>query len=92
MGWTSACGRASDGRIFCWGDNTFGQLGDGSTIARTLPVQVQSGATFTAFHPGATDTRQCAVSSSGDSWCWGTAPLGDGTFTASSVPVLIPVP
>ena len=92
MGWTSVCGRASDGRLFCWGDNTFGQLGDGSTITRSIPVQVQSGATFTAFHPSATDIRQCAVSSSGDSWCWGAAPLGNGTFTASSVPVLIPVP
>ena len=31
----------SNGQVWAWGANTFGQLGDGTTINRSLPVQVQ---------------------------------------------------
>jgi len=39
-----ACGVTKDGRggVYCWGDNASGQLGDGTTEFRGLPVRVQS--------------------------------------------------
>lgn len=35
-----ACGQVADGRLYCWGDNTFGQIGDGTTSRREVPVLV----------------------------------------------------
>ena len=90
--WVSTCAVATDGRMFCWGDNALGQLGDGTTTGRLLPVQIGSGIPFSMFHPVTSDARQCAVTSAGDSYCWGAGPLGNGTFTASTVPVAITVP
>jgi alpha-tubulin suppressor-like RCC1 family protein len=34
------CGVTSDNRLFCWGDNTGGQLGDGTMANRFAPVPV----------------------------------------------------
>jgi alpha-tubulin suppressor-like RCC1 family protein len=39
-GWSHTCGRTTGGRIWCWGDNAFGQLGDGTVSDRAAPVQV----------------------------------------------------
>src|SRR5512133_1856957 len=38
-------GLKSDGRLWAWGYNSFGQLGDGTTTSRLTPVQVGSGFT-----------------------------------------------
>src|SRR5690606_11233662 len=32
------CGLTSEGKIYCWGDNTYGELGDGSTTPRLVPT------------------------------------------------------
>jgi alpha-tubulin suppressor-like RCC1 family protein len=34
------CGRATDARVYCWGPNDQGQLGDGTTTPRTSPTRV----------------------------------------------------
>ncbi|MDX1646768.1 MAG: Ig-like domain-containing protein [Longimicrobiales bacterium] len=36
-----SCGITTDGRAFCWGDNLYGQLGDGTSVQRDLPVRVK---------------------------------------------------
>ena len=38
-GWTAVL--RSDGTVWAWGNNTYGQLGDGTTTSRTMPTQVQ---------------------------------------------------
>lgn len=90
--YTTVCALTSTGRIYCWGRNGDGQVGDGSTTTRLLPVEVGAGIGFQAFHPIGTEVSVCAIANDGASYCWGAGPLGDGTFTTSLVPKRIPVP
>jgi alpha-tubulin suppressor-like RCC1 family protein len=58
-----------NGALFCWGDNAYGQLGDGTTTDRTSPTQVTSmSANVTAIAAGGKHT--CAIQS-GALKCWG---------------------
>ena len=55
-----------------------------------MPVAVFGGYTFASVSAGS--LHCCGVTSAGDSYCWGLnniGQLGDGTFTASGVPVLV---
>ncbi|MEZ4408468.1 MAG: hypothetical protein R3A52_18635 [Polyangiales bacterium] len=51
VGNTVACARASDARVWCWGDNTYGSAGDGTAEARWRPVTVP-GLEASALHGG----------------------------------------
>lgn len=35
-----SCGATTDGRVFCWGDNGYGQLGQGDTMGRQFPTEI----------------------------------------------------
>lgn len=76
------------GGVLCFGGNDFGQLGDGTTQARSLPVvAVASGSNATAVSMSPTHT--CAVVDGGVQ-CWGrndVGQLGNNTLIDSSVPV-----
>lgn len=91
-GSTTACAVATDGRMYCWGYNAVGQVGDGTVVNRSTPVQIGSAISFTALHPVGADTRFCAATATGGSYCWGASPLGDGTVNSSAVPIAINLP
>jgi Leucine Rich Repeat (LRR) protein/regulator of chromosome condensation (RCC1) repeat-containing protein len=93
----SACAVTASGAVECWGDNTYGQLGNGSSgffSSSTVPVPVtglDSG--VTALSVGGVNA--CAITAGGAVQCWGDNSFGqlgiDPTALAfSAVPVTVP--
>jgi hypothetical protein len=85
------CALTASGQAYCWGQNTYGQLGNNTLIDSGTPVLVDGGHTFSSIGAGGNHT--CGVTTSGTAYCWGYnlngGQLGDGTNTSSSVPVLV---
>ena len=81
----------SDGTVWAWGYNYFGQLGDGTTTTkRGTPVQVSSLSDVIAIAGGAHYT--IALKSDGMVWTWGdnsSGQLGEGTYEDRSTPVQV---
>lgn len=74
------CGISTTGTAYCWGENTFGQLGDGTTTDRAAPVPVAGGLAFIALTIGFAYT--CGLTTDGAAYCWGSnqgGALGVGT-------------
>lgn len=88
-GGSHSCGVTTGGAAYCWGDNRFNQLGDGSTAINSLtPVPVAGGLTFATVSAG--DAHSCGLTTGGAAYCWGrntAGELGNGTNTGSTVPV-----
>jgi alpha-tubulin suppressor-like RCC1 family protein len=75
-----SCGIDTGGEAYCWGYNSDGQLGDGSTEASPIPIPVAGGLNFEATAVGFLHT--CGATSNGTAYCWGMnwyGELGDGT-------------
>src|SRR5687767_10499435 len=69
-GTSHTCARKSDGSVRCWGLNTFGRLGDGTTTSpRFTPVAVSNLSDAVKIVAGATHT--CALRGGGSMSCWG---------------------
>jgi alpha-tubulin suppressor-like RCC1 family protein len=90
------CAILDDGRVRCWGANDRGQLGDGSTLFRPVPVDVVGlpAAPSRAVALAAGWAHACAaVSQGGQVWCWGdntTGELGPAAAAAfSPLPVAV---
>ncbi len=83
-------------QLACWGENSDGQLGDGTTSARSFaaPVLTAGGPALTGaveVHGG--ESHTCAHARAGVAWCWGRndkGQLGNGTTTKSPNPVQVP--
>ncbi len=89
-GYSHTCGMTSNGAAYCWGLNTFGNIGDGTTMQRSTPTLVAGNLTFASLSAGYYYT--CGVTTSGAAYCWGSntyGNLGDGTTTARYTPVAI---
>jgi alpha-tubulin suppressor-like RCC1 family protein/uncharacterized protein YjdB len=84
------CGVTAIGDAYCWGSNSLGQLGDGSTVSRSAPVKVVTTVKFTAIAAGGSHT--CALAQDQTAWCWGlTGSLGDGTSSGGPLNRTTPV-
>jgi alpha-tubulin suppressor-like RCC1 family protein len=92
----STCALTATGTVWCWGDNTNGQLGDGTFTQSTVPVQVLNPAGNTPLSGvariSAGQSHTCAVTSAGEALCWGDnskGQLGNGTEIVSSLPAAV---
>jgi alpha-tubulin suppressor-like RCC1 family protein len=79
-----------DGRVRAWGDNFSGQLGNGTNIDSTTPVEVQAltGVKTVAAGLG----HSLALGGDGTVWSWGdnaSGQLGNGTTADSTIPVQV---
>ena len=84
------CALRSNGRVYCWGLNDSGQLGDGTRTTRHSPVEVLGLQDVTFIAAGAAHT--CAISTGGVTHCWGanwSGQIGDGTTEDRLEPALV---
>jgi alpha-tubulin suppressor-like RCC1 family protein len=80
----------ANGTIWAWGRNDSGQLGDGTTTDRSVPVEIISGGINTWKRAVAGTSHTMAIKNDGTLWGWGNnsfGQLGDITTTSTSSPV-----
>lgn len=88
-GETSTAAIKTDGTLWTWGLNSSGELGDGTTISRSSPVQtITGGSNWSKISVGRLHTA--AIKTDGTLWLWGlgtSGQLGDNTTISKSSPV-----
>ncbi len=86
-----SCALTAVGGVKCWGDNSYGQLGDNTATARLTPVDVVGlGSGVVAVAAGR--NHSCALTAAGGVKCWGYAingQIGDGGVTNRLAPVAV---
>jgi alpha-tubulin suppressor-like RCC1 family protein len=69
------CGLRPDGGVLCWGDNSFGQLGTGTTALSRVPAAVAGAPAFVSITAG--DYHTCGLTAAGAAYCWGSHLAGE---------------
>ncbi|MBI3354699.1 MAG: RCC1 repeat- and reductase domain-containing protein [Nitrospirae bacterium] len=81
----------NDGTVWAWGKNDYGQLGDGTTTHRNIPIHVSGLTSIEAIAGGGNHT--IALKNDGTVWAWGQnndwGQLGDGTVVNRYTPVQV---
>jgi alpha-tubulin suppressor-like RCC1 family protein len=95
LGGEFTCGISNgDGKVYCWGRNDYGQLGDGTTTDRLVPTPVNTSGALNGLTVQSVTAglyHACAIASD-TAYCWGRndfGQLGNGATTDSTVPVKV---
>jgi Regulator of chromosome condensation (RCC1) repeat len=97
-GGTHSLALASNSTVWAWGNNYYGELGNGSYNGSNIPVQVSlpslpSGVTITKIACG--ENHSLALASNGTVWAWGWnayGQIGNRSYNGSNVPVQVSLP
>lgn len=84
------CAVKQSGAAYCWGDNSYGQLGNTTTASKDMPEPVAGAQTWAEISAGKYFT--CGRTQSGAVYCWGengAGQLGDGTKAEQHAPVAV---
>lgn len=91
VGWRHACAITENKKLKCWGRNSNGQIGNGTTTGpMTSPTLIDGSSDYKVVNAGILHT--CALKENDDLFCWGNnslGELGDGTTTQRTSPTLI---
>ena len=95
VGTYNTCVIASDDKVYCWGSNAYGQVGNNSLTDSNVPVAVNTtgvlaGKTIKQISVG--HHRACAIASDDKMYCWGNnmgGALGNGSTADSHIPVSV---
>jgi hypothetical protein len=68
-GGNHTCMVKTNGTLWCWGGNGFGQLGDGTTTDKAVPTQIGTDTNWKVVSAVLHGT--CAIKTNGTLWCWG---------------------
>ena len=91
-GYRHTCATLSNGSLMCWGENSYGQLGNGQqTQTQTTPVWVDLGVGRTATRIAADYGKTCAITDNSSLYCWGSNThgalgYGDQLITTQTTP------
>jgi alpha-tubulin suppressor-like RCC1 family protein len=80
-----SCALTTSGAVKCWGDNTRGQLGDGTTTNHTTAEEVHGLSAVQAIAGGLEHT--CALTTAGGAACWGANLAGQLGVAPTWTPV-----
>jgi alpha-tubulin suppressor-like RCC1 family protein len=89
VGYEHSCALTSAGGVKCWGSNSNGQLGNGTTVDSSTPVNV-SGLSSGVVALAVGESHNCAITAARAAKCWGAnffGQLGNGNTTFSPIPV-----
>jgi alpha-tubulin suppressor-like RCC1 family protein len=95
VGDLTACAVSVDGKAWCWGPNSYGQLGTGDTAQGNVPRSAAEGYSFKKISVSTGGAYACGITTTGQAYCWGNQEggrLGDGTMAPSGQYVTAPVP
>jgi alpha-tubulin suppressor-like RCC1 family protein len=86
-GFIHTCALDLGGTAYCWGQNFFGALGDGTVTDRHVPTRVATTLRFVKISGG--NSHTCALTKEGEAYCWGNGyagQLGNGVLGQTVAP------
>jgi len=91
LGSNHTCGVTFGHELYCWGDNAWGQLGDGTRIDRNEPTRIGDAVDWDFVAAGGNET--CARKTDGSLWCWGDnafGQIGNGSAWSPTFVAVLP--
>jgi alpha-tubulin suppressor-like RCC1 family protein len=61
----------TSGKLWAWGNNAYGQLGDNTVVTKSSPIQVGTATDWTGVYTGAWSLHAHAIKNDNTLWGWG---------------------